>query len=117
MQDPRARLRAFAGDGFHLPGPHARRYFGRARLARHRIRGGRSMRAPAMGLSLLALVSAGTSVDVQCSGTGCGAELIADGWTKIAECGGHSWSYLLAKGSDVVVCTGIAAYGGPIESP
>jgi hypothetical protein len=75
------------------------------------------MRAPAMGLSLLALVSAGSSVDVQCSGTGCGAELIADGWTKIAECGGHSWSYLLAKGSDVVVCTGIAAYGGYVEFP
>jgi hypothetical protein len=75
------------------------------------------MRAPAMGLSLLALVSAGTSVDVQCIGAGCGAELIAVGWTKIAECGGHQWSYLLQKGRNIVICTGIAAYGGYVELP
>jgi hypothetical protein len=70
-----------------------------------------------MGLSLLTLVSAGTSADVLCSGTGCGPELIAVGWTKIAECGGHQWSYLLQKGSNIVICTGIAEYGGPVEFP
>ena len=75
------------------------------------------MNAPAMGISLLALVGASAGVDVLCTGAGCGEELIADGWTTIAACGGHNWSYLLAKKGDVVVCTGVAAYGGPTEFP
>ena len=43
VQNPRARLRASAGDGFPLPRPHARRHFGDPRLDRHRVRRGRPM--------------------------------------------------------------------------
>ena len=43
MQDPRARLCASAGDGFHLQGPSAGRRFGHSRLARYRVRRGRSV--------------------------------------------------------------------------
>src|SRR5665213_364178 len=43
MQDPRARLCASAGDGFHLPGPFIGRRLGHPRLARHRVRRGRSV--------------------------------------------------------------------------
>src|ERR1700722_15173778 len=48
IQDPGARLRASAGHGFHLSRPHARRHIGRARLARHRVRGGGPVNAPAV---------------------------------------------------------------------
>src|SRR6202166_3841261 len=41
MQDPRAGLRASAGDGFHLQGPFAARRPRHPRLARHRVRRGR----------------------------------------------------------------------------
>src|SRR3979411_473210 len=41
MQDPRARLCASAGDGFHLQGPPAGRRIRHPRLARHRVRRGR----------------------------------------------------------------------------
>src|SRR6202000_969622 len=47
VQDPRARLRASAGDGFHLPRPFAGRHLGGARLARHRVGRGRAVMAPA----------------------------------------------------------------------
>src|SRR6202034_2591785 len=47
VQDPRAGLCAFAGDGFHLPRPSARRRLGHSRLARHRVRRGRSVIAQA----------------------------------------------------------------------
>ncbi len=40
LQDPRARLRPPAGDGFPLPRPHAGRCFGHPRLHRHRVRRG-----------------------------------------------------------------------------
>src|SRR4030081_2425763 len=43
MQDPRARLCASAGDGFHLQGPPAGRRIRHPRLARHRVRRGRSV--------------------------------------------------------------------------
>src|ERR1700692_3342985 len=43
MQDPRARFRAPAGDGFHLQGPFAGRRFRHPRLARYRVRRGRSV--------------------------------------------------------------------------
>src|ERR1700720_401124 len=45
MQDPRARLRASAGDGSHLPWPSARRRLRHPRLARHRVRRGRPVMA------------------------------------------------------------------------
>src|SRR5215475_6524245 len=45
VQDPGARLRPPAGHGFPLPGLHARRHIGDPRLARHRLRGGRSLMA------------------------------------------------------------------------
>src|SRR6266436_5879208 len=48
MQDSGAWLRASAGHGFHLSRPHARRHIGRARLARHRFRGGGPMNAPVL---------------------------------------------------------------------
>src|ERR1700675_352565 len=43
MQDPRARFRASAGDGFHLQGPSLGRRLGHPRLARYRVRRGRSV--------------------------------------------------------------------------
>src|SRR4030081_3233791 len=43
MQDPRARLCASAGDGFHLQGPPAGRRIRHPRLARHRVRRVRSV--------------------------------------------------------------------------
>ena len=43
MQDPRAGLRAPAGDGLALQGPHAGRRIGHSRLDRHRVRGGGPM--------------------------------------------------------------------------
>src|ERR1700733_1932927 len=43
LQDPRARLRASAGDGFPLPQAHARRRQRNPRLDRHRLRGGGPM--------------------------------------------------------------------------
>src|ERR1700675_3061398 len=43
MQDPRARFRASAGDGFHLQGPSLGRRLGHPRLARHCVRRGRSV--------------------------------------------------------------------------
>src|SRR3979411_1085393 len=46
MQDPRARLCASAGDGFHLHGTSAGRRLGHPRLARYRVRRGRSVIAP-----------------------------------------------------------------------
>src|SRR5499426_3226088 len=45
VQNPGARLRPPAGHGFPLPGLHARRRDGDPRLARHRVRGGRSLMA------------------------------------------------------------------------
>ena len=48
LQAARAGLCASAGDGFSLPRPHAGRHLGRARLARHRVRGG----GPVMGALL-----------------------------------------------------------------
>src|SRR5215475_4694832 len=45
VQNPGARLRPPPGHGFPLPGPHARRRDGDPRLARHRVRGGRSLMA------------------------------------------------------------------------
>src|SRR6202022_3569310 len=47
MQDPRAGLCASASDGSHLPRPPARRRLGHSRLARHRVRRGRSVMAQA----------------------------------------------------------------------
>ena len=43
VQNPRAGLRAFAGDGFSLPWSHAGRRFGNPWLDRHRVRRGRPM--------------------------------------------------------------------------
>src|ERR1700680_2554302 len=43
MQDPRARFRASAGDGFHLQGPSVGRRLGDSGLARHCVRRGRSV--------------------------------------------------------------------------
>src|SRR5437870_13304321 len=43
MQDPRAGLRAPAGDGLHLPRPHAGRRIGDPWEPRHRVRGGGPM--------------------------------------------------------------------------
>src|SRR5258708_27854179 len=43
MQDPRAWLCASAGHGFHLQGPFAGRRLGHPRLARYRVRRGRSV--------------------------------------------------------------------------
>ena len=43
MQDPGSGLRASAGDGLHVPRPHAGGRVGHSRLARHRVRRGRSM--------------------------------------------------------------------------
>src|ERR1700726_4717002 len=43
MQDPRARICASAGDGLHLQGPPLGRRFRHPRLARHRVRRGRSV--------------------------------------------------------------------------
>src|SRR5205814_10533090 len=48
VQDPRAGLRAPLGDGLSMRRPHARRRFGRARLARHRVRGGGPMNVPVL---------------------------------------------------------------------
>ena len=45
VQDPRAGLCASAGDGFHLQGPSAGRRLRHSRLARHRVRRGRSVMA------------------------------------------------------------------------
>src|SRR6266545_2535053 len=45
VQDPGARLRPPSGHGFPLPGLHAGRRGGDHRLARHRVRGGRSLMA------------------------------------------------------------------------
>src|ERR1700731_652809 len=45
MQDPRARLCASAGDGFHLQGPSAGRRLGHSGFARHRVRRGRPVMA------------------------------------------------------------------------
>src|SRR5450432_3773247 len=45
MQDPRARFRASAGDGFHLQGPSVGRRVGHSRLARYRVRRGRPVMA------------------------------------------------------------------------
>src|SRR6266852_1895666 len=45
MQDPRARLCASAGDGFHLQGPSAGRRLGHSGLARHRVWRGRPVMA------------------------------------------------------------------------
>src|SRR6478752_7942935 len=47
VQDPRAGLCASAGDGPHLPRPSACRRLGDPRLARHRVRRGRSVMAQA----------------------------------------------------------------------
>src|SRR6201984_856790 len=47
MQDPRARLCASAGDGFHWQGSSVGRRLGHPRLARHRVRRGRSVMAQA----------------------------------------------------------------------
>src|SRR6202140_1178034 len=43
MQDPCARFRASAGDGFHLQGPSVGRRLGHPRVARYRVRRGRSV--------------------------------------------------------------------------
>ena len=45
LQDPRAGLRAPAGDGLHVQGPHAGRRRRHPRLDRHRVRGDRPVRA------------------------------------------------------------------------
>src|SRR5262249_8793376 len=45
LQNPRAVVRASADDGHDVPRPHARRCRGRPRLARRRVRGGRSLMA------------------------------------------------------------------------
>ena len=50
LQDPRSRLRASAGHGFHVPQAHARRRQRHPRLPRHRVRrGGPLMNAPHTG--------------------------------------------------------------------
>lgn len=71
--------------------------------------------APALALSICAGTHAAAAAP--CSGTGCGDEFIADGWMKIAECQDHNWSYLLQKGANIVVCTGVSGRAGPIEFP
>jgi hypothetical protein len=73
--------------------------------------------APALALSIYAGAHAAAAAPWPCSGTGCGDEFIADGWMKIAECEGHNWSYLLRKGANIVVCTGVNGRAGPIEEP
>src|ERR1700738_224051 len=45
VQDPRAGLCPSAGDGFYMPGPSLGRRLGHPRLARHRVRRGRSVMA------------------------------------------------------------------------
>ena len=75
------------------------------------------MKTLAIALALLACASA-ASAAVPCSGgSGCGDEFIARGWTKIAQCDDHNWSYLLQRNGSIVVCTGVNGRAGPIEFP
>ena len=74
------------------------------------------MRCLAAALVFLACTSA-VLAHVRCAGEGCGDEFIAQGWTMIAQCPGHNWSYLLRKGTRVLVCTGISGRAGPVEFP
>ena len=77
------------------------------------------MKALLATAALLALVNADARAQLRAcgSGTGCGPEFVAKGWTRIAECGGHNWSYLLQKDGRVIICTGVSGRGGPIEFP
>jgi hypothetical protein len=48
----------------------------------------------------------------------CGSTLIDAGWQVLAQCrGGHSWSYVVAKDDERLICTGLYAYHGPVEFP
>jgi hypothetical protein len=67
--------------------------------------------------ALLAVSGAHAVASVPCTGHRCGDELVAQGWTRIAECRGHNWSYLLQKDEKVVLCTGVNGRAGPIEFP
>lgn len=46
-----------------------------------------------------------------------GPELKEKGWKEIARCPGHEWHYLLKKGGETRICSGINARGGPEEFP
>ena len=74
------------------------------------------MRCLAALLALLACTSA-ASAHARCSGEGCGDEFIAQGWTKIAQCDGHNWSYLLQRSGSIVICGGVSGRAGPVEFP
>ena len=47
-----------------------------------------------------------------------GPELKKAGWNEIARCDdGHTWSYILEKQNNQLICEGINARGGPEEHP
>jgi hypothetical protein len=53
-----------------------------------------------------------------CKGEDCGHNLIKNGWVKVADCDdGHQWSYIIQKGAEQKICTGINAFAGPEEDP
>jgi hypothetical protein len=54
---------------------------------------------------------------VSCEGPQCGCRLLASGWTEVARCEGHQWTYLLQKGAQKLMCKGISALAGPREDP
>src|SRR4051794_20936207 len=58
LQDPRAEFRPSPGHGLPVPRPHAGGRVRRARLARHRVRRGGSLKAPAAKLCPLAAAHA-----------------------------------------------------------
>jgi hypothetical protein len=71
-------------------------------------------------MAVIAMLAVGCGyawADVKCSGRGCGDELVAQGWKRIAQCMDHNWSYLLQKDERIVVCTGVSGRAGPIEDP
>ncbi len=54
---------------------------------------------------------------IQCKGSGCGCELLKAGWRELARCEGHQWTYVIEKGSERKLCTGIAALAVYEENP
>ena len=74
------------------------------------------MRMASLGLGLLLSASA-QAAPVSCSGTGCGADYISAGWTRVALCNDHNWSYVLRMGDELLFCEGVMGRAGPIEFP
>ena len=77
------------------------------------------MKALLATVALLAVVNAEALAQLRgCgSGTGCGPEFVAKGWTQIAYCAGHNWSYLLQKSGRIIYCKGVSGRAGPVEFP